>query len=506
MATVLCAVVAVPLVGRYRERFQSSGVVYQVHMAAPESVAAQSDGAGADPMVLEEMLLEEHRLSLLVEALGLYPNLVAQSGMTAAVAELRRNVTFKALGKATFRISFVGDSAAQAQAVTARLTDSLVQEDRTHRTEQAHTSESFLAAEMGRADLELKSAEQDLEAFLAAHPEFSLAVLPDSEASPAATRRLRASARQGADPGEPDRSAQSEPMQAKGAAPSSASPRAPATYRQDPDPGLVAERRAALAELAQATAELGEMQRKYTDNHPSVMAAQSKVTTAELRVDAANDAVKADLANRVDAKADEPAPPAGSAEAPKRWTAPARPAQAEAPKKLTDTATQQPPDAKERAALEAQWTRLAREVSHARKQHERLADEAFRAQVASRSLTEGYAAGVVVLEAASMPDRPIRPRSVFVALGAFAAVAAGMLFAFARAALDNRVYDESDLIAFELEPILAMIPRHVAQRAPLARSRKKVRAAPVRPPPRAPSPEPSSTRHTQRPRAPKLEL
>ena len=457
LATLLCAgLLAVPVL-RYHERFLSSAVIYQQVYTDPDSIAAGIE-AGSDASVLQEMLFEYRRLSSLIDQLGLYSGDLAHLGPAAAVADFRADIVFKPLGKNTFRISFTGDSPQEAQTVTSRLTQTLVDEDRQRRAQQAASGETFFSAEMSRAAVELRAAERELERFVAEHPAYSQALLPDPGAPTIAPRKT-ADGRPAAAASPPPR------LAAAGARPSRAEADGgqPVTSGANahvvaPDPAMLAERSAASAALAEANSRLAELHQRYTDEHPSVAAALSSVNGASARLEAANAALKRAEPESPPAPGVE-SPPAPGAEPGQRRARTA--ARGSAPSAAPHDEIDQGPavvDSKPQAALDTEWARLARDVGDARKRHERLAEDSFHAQVASRSLKAGYSLGVVVLDEASPPDKPIRSRGLLAVIAAVGALLLGLGLTFGRAVLDDRIFDEADLSPFGVEPILTVIP------------------------------------------------
>jgi len=191
------------------------------------------------------------------------------------------------------------------------------------------------------------------------------------------------------------------------------------------------------------------------------VAAMSSVNSAEARLTAANAALQRAEAEKSVPEPSTAAPEPPTAAAPEPLHARPAPARAAA----SDAAPSGGSDAgpglvgpKLQAALDTEWARLARAVGDARKRHERLAENAFRVQVASRSLKAGYSLGVVVLDEASPPDKPIRSRGLVAGLAALGALLLALGLTLARAVLDDRIFDEADLSPLGHDPILSVIP------------------------------------------------
>lgn len=127
---------------------------------------------------MRELLTSRQQLASTVESFDLYGDVRAKYGMSDAVEELKRHLEFRAPGGDTFTIAFRGDSPTQARDVTAHLAERVIEQDAELRKQQASATRDFLADEKKRADKQLKSAEQDLAAFMAEHPRFALDVMP----------------------------------------------------------------------------------------------------------------------------------------------------------------------------------------------------------------------------------------------------------------------------------------------------------------------------------------
>src|ERR1019366_765092 len=97
---------------------------------------------------------------------GMYPDVRRQYGPVDAVDELRKHIQFKAPGGNTFRIAFDGDSAQQAQRVTARLAELVIDSDSELRSSQALVTRNFLAREKAGTEGRLDEAERQVASFM----------------------------------------------------------------------------------------------------------------------------------------------------------------------------------------------------------------------------------------------------------------------------------------------------------------------------------------------------
>ena len=119
-----------------------------------------------------EMVMSRTNLAAIVDEFKLFQEVVEdeERGTVAAAEILRTRIKFRDRGAGTFRISYLGDTAAEAQAVAGRLAERLREEDRKIRREQAEQTKTFLEEEKERADGELKTYEIELTQFPDAAP------------------------------------------------------------------------------------------------------------------------------------------------------------------------------------------------------------------------------------------------------------------------------------------------------------------------------------------------
>ena len=427
---------------------------------------------GPDPLRtlsarLKETLLARSNLEKVVEEFNLFPDVVEKRGTVDAVERLRSKVVFRARAPDTFAISYEGGTREEAQEVTQRLAELLVEENTRVRQTQAKITSEFLDAEQKRAEEELNKADKDLAGFLADHPEFAAEqIQPGGTQAGSAVRAEQRRASEGDPtldalerqvPRLKGRLSTPAPGAAPGAAPGTAAP----------PPALLQAKQQADQELASAQRDLTEKQARFTEAHPDVRAAMARANAAAAGVARAEQALAT-------AAAPPPAAPevqGPSAEPPKRDPEKAR-VQAQLAqiqkeinqrKKAKETAQQQAPDASETAkqivSLETDWSRLAREQARARQRLTDLEAKVFRADIAASSEEGGYSAQIVVLDPAFKPSAPSTPSRSLVALaGLVASLIAGIGLAAARGILlDDRVYDAEDIERLGLAPVLAIV-------------------------------------------------
>jgi hypothetical protein len=259
VAVLAIGVVGTLLVYQLRpKRYRSEAVLYYregLQWNPNEASSARRVGQR-----LKETLLARAQLAKVVEEMNLYPEMV-RSGRTAeAVEEMLLATTFRLSEGDTFAISFTGETPSEAQRVTTRLTDVLIEGNTRLRSEQAEVARAFLEAEKKRNEAELAAKESEYVRFLAQHPEF----LQEQAAAGAVGASLRVRPR-ALDP-DPELSAlrrEEQRLRRQLAAPSQV-PRAPQ------DPALVAARDEAEAKLKANQRDLADRQARFTERHPDV--------------------------------------------------------------------------------------------------------------------------------------------------------------------------------------------------------------------------------------------
>jgi hypothetical protein len=426
-----------------------------------EAIRSSTIGAGdVDParklgLRLRELVLSRPRLQKIIEEHRLYTLIVEESGFVDAVDEMRRHINFRVRDGDTFALSFDGDSPAEVQAVTSLLADALIEENARHRAEEAQGTKTFLDAQRKQGEEELKKRENAFATFIAQHPEFA------TETGVGAT--LRAAEKKGPPvPKTTDPTLLALEREASRLRERLAQP----TQKKAPesDPRLVAQFNEAEAELGAAQKDLSDKLRQYTEAHPDVRAAKTRVAGAEVRAKRAHEALiesnnlknPAFLAAEVDRSAlqtqleriqqqiaayharqrknegengGEPAPPAHGEGA--SWI----------------------------VALETDFERLKRELDEARKRNEELQTRTATAAMAVSAESSGRSQ-MVVVDPAYQPTHPVKAqRPLFAGLGLLVSLGLAAAAAFGLALVDDRLYDRLDVERLGVAPLLVAVPR-----------------------------------------------
>lgn len=457
--------------------YASETVIYYREGIGRQYVGVEGEGdvLKALPARLKETLLSRAYLEKIIKEFNLYPQIVAAEGYIAAVDRFRTKIAFKPRSAETFQIGFEGATAEEAQEVTARLADVLIEDMAERKRAQAKTTTDFLEAEKKRADEDLAKRETELAQFIAQHPEF--ATENNAELAGSAVRAEKVKATNDPENGAIERQQQ----RLKAAIALKGAPGAPAAaggggdVAGGPPADIVNQKAAAQNELAAAERDLSEKSEKLTDNHPDVKAAKARVQTAQAKLRDATVALSQYAA---------PAAPAPAAVTPK----PAGddvydgPSPGDDKKRLEAEIAKNERDlqlrrqgvkpgsgtASEAATriieLEKEWKRLNREKEKARARQGVIDDRLFKAQANAASELGGYNAQVQVLDPAFRPvQASTMGKSKFIMLGVVISTVLGLVLAAAWGMfLDDRVFVADELQPFA--PVLVAVPKGPAEK------------------------------------------
>lgn len=409
--------------------YRSESVI--LYRQPPRQGYAESDTSRRVGARLQDMLVARDRLARIVKELRL-----ADGDLDAFIDGMKPKIALRVRDGNTFTISFDGDTPAEAQAVTARLAQTLIEDDGKQRAQAAHQMQRFLEAEKQRFETDVRQREEALASFLHQHPELVLAAPRGSGGSNDATvaaisaelERLRGSGRSVAG--------------------------APASPRQGPDPELVQAERRAANELAQAQRDIAERQQRLTEAHPDMIAARDRLRIAEGAALRARAALNA-------AERPEPAPTAVTATA----APPAPDGQIAAlERRLARLRSGPPPERlrpgdRELAQRQVQLQSLRHDVDQARDRLASLEDRQFQATLAAKLEASHDVGQLMVLDPAYRPGLPLvdtKKKLLIAGLGLALLLAAGA--ALLRALTDDRLFDRTDAEWLAGYPVLAQVP------------------------------------------------
>lgn len=414
---------------------------------------------GADPLRtlaarLRETLMARANLAPIITEFSLYPDRMRRGGEVEAADEFRSHIQFRPRSTDTFTISFDSVTREEAQAVTARLADSLVDGTNKDRRMQVTIAAKFLEEERKRNEEDLHTKETELAQFLADHPEFA-------RETTAGGASIREEQRRKA--GETDRALEALERQAPrlrarlnpGAA-VAAGPGAPAV-----DPALAAAKAQAEGELASARRQLDEQSARFTEQHPDVQAASRRVKAAEASVKRAEAALLSpppppEVLPQGDSKRTEAEAQLRQIEgaiAMRKNALRTKKEGAAAPSAMTETVERI-------VSAETDYSRLTRDVGEAKQRLSAVESKLVTAKMTESSELGGYTAQIVVLDPAFAPTKSsTMPRSRIAMIGLFLSVVVGIGVAGARGMLlDERIFDPSDVLKLSV-PVLVVVPK-----------------------------------------------
>ena len=479
---VLGTAIAVPYVFTRPRSYRSETVfLYQETIRSADITGGEAGDPSARRVGarLKEVLFSRASLEPIIKDLKLYPTPAGgRRSLVDTVDEMRRYISFRAREGDTFEIAFEGGTPEEAQEVTRRLGECIIQEASNRRTEHAKALKEFLTAESDRNIADLRNKEGELAKFAAVHPALAARLRQPGQALPVATNAPAAPT----GPSDPllasleARASRIDRQLAKAAGKPEAPPPPPPKPVFQPLPDS--------PELVSARKNLMETQARYTDKHPDVIAARSRLKAAEDAQTVTNaqalDAFNAAQAAAQKTAPDEPAPKNAADEAALRQQL--ADLQAQIAQRRTQLGSMAGAagsagapiiDAQGSAvALEVEFRRLEREVNEGRERQHQLEDKLFKASITASSVMSDRNIQVSVLDPAYLPMHPTsKSRSLMLAtfLAILGALAVGIVIVSTK--LDDRIYDRVDLERLDILPIIGVIPRAPGPRPPQLPSR-----------------------------------
>jgi Mrp family chromosome partitioning ATPase len=435
---------------------------------------------------LKELVLARPRLTIVIEEMGLYPELVQRS-MLDAVDEMQKNISFRARTQDTFVISFSHPDPAMAQKVTARLAEVMIQDYSKDSLNAASLTHDFMKRELGEADKAVEDASRALARFLARHPQFTWG-LNDSPYAPTAPQPgagvqiRRPPVVQNGPPPDPVIVALNQRLAQIDAELAGGKPGAAAAATGAPAPANASDaqrqRDAAAAALAAAEAELQTRLVRLTPAHPDAMAAKSKVDGARAALSAAENNLR--LMRTGMAVPPPPNPVAVAAIDPQRRDDLERErrtitGQLAARRSALATTSAVEPGAtpadsaaardaaldeanKDVVELETEWHKLRLDLERARDHFRKVQDKERVASLSAAAAERESQEELVVVDPAYAPIRPDKGRGRVFFAGSFMALFFALGFAGARVMLNDTLFDEGDVEAVGGPPLIVALP------------------------------------------------
>jgi polysaccharide chain length determinant protein (PEP-CTERM system associated) len=394
------------------------------------SVATRDSGGGRLETVREEML-SRTRLEKVLADTQPYPD---TESLTRAVQKLREATTIRVGGQDGFTVEFMHHDPYKAQEVTERLTTLFIEESISARARQVEEAIEFLEAQVTEARRELDKKD----AAVRRYKEAQMGRLPEQLDSNLATLEMLQRQLEAVEESLNFNRSRQETL-ARNIETGAPAPGSPSQFE---------------SELADLERELGELQGRYTDEHPQVRSLKSRIASLQARwASATDDAEKAPLP-----------PPA-----------------ANPPVAVTELQLRQATG--EISKLESKRTELERRIATMRARVEdtpRTVQELESLNRDYKKLSENYQALLTkqldaqmagrlerrwkgerfrVLDPAYLPEKPYSPRPLkLLVIGALAGFLVGMGACLLAEFLDSTIKDAEDLSALGGYPVLASIP------------------------------------------------
>lgn len=394
-----------------------------------------------------EILLARSTLGRVIEDLHLFPDIVADEGLGAAILELKGRLSFKDRGGGTFHIAFNGPTPEIAQKVTAKLASVLISEDNRIRRQQALRTSEFLIAEKNSAIQTLKMQEKALAQFLVEHPEFAEVSASGQQAGASIRAQKGGSGLQSGDSRLNALERQRQRLRAR-----LANPDEPVRTRSPERIQAEAETARLRQEVREAEAHLRNILARVTARHPDAIAADAAVKAAEARLRQA----------RASMPAMTVAPPVDRAKLEAELRRISR--DISNLRSGHNTTVKVDPGESWVVALETEWARLQREVEEARERVGALDARAFAAEIKASSELASQAQ-LMVIDEAYLPAEPAgRGRRFFAMAGAVAFAGLGLFLALGLAVIDDRIDSRRDLERLGIAPVFSEVPKRKRKR------------------------------------------
>ncbi|MRG90480.1 hypothetical protein [Polyangium spumosum] len=484
-ATLVLASLLLALSTKRIYRSETTVVYREVVRAGREGESPAQRAARLGPR-LKEIVLARNNLSSIIEEFNLYPEL-AEKSILEAIAEMQKNVSFRARTQDTFALSFSHHDPATAQAVTKRLAEVMIEDYTKDNLTTAALNHDVLRRELDEANRAVEDASRALARFLAKHPQFTWGI-NDSPYAPTAPQPSAAAAAPRPNPANraPQASREKPPAdpvlgrllrrlgqidaELAGHSARPGAPPVPPVNLTDAQK----QRDAAAAALQAAEADLATKLQRVTAVHPDAISAQSKVARARSALAAADKTLEVLRTGAVgpppvDAERIDPGRRAALEEERRQITAQisARRATASrsragsvttpAPAPAADAATNTPTDP-EIVELETEWHKLRLDLERARDHFRKVQDKERGANMTATAAEQEAQEALVVADPAYLPVRPDRGRGRVFFAGSFVALFLALGYAGSRVLLCETILDEGDVEALGGPQLLVSVP------------------------------------------------
>ena len=378
------------------------------------------DAAASRPRLqtIRQEILSRTRLERILEELNPYPERAGRAPLTAIVEGMRQAIAINVKGNDSFTLEYTHRDPKIAQSVTARLATLFIEESSQARKTQVEVTGEFIESQLAEARQKLEEKEKALRQY----KESRMGRLPEQTgANLAILQRLQLEQQSVSDS---LRSARERVMLVERGLSASAGGAA----ANDP-----------ASELAAARSELTALRARYTDEHPDVKAAQSRVARLEKQVGARTQSDQGD-AQLEQARAEVRHLEGKLADVDRRI--------AMFQGRVEDT-----------PRTEQELATLTRDYQQLNQNYLDLLRKKMDAQMAERLQVQWKTDNFRILDPAFLPERPVSPnRWLFLWAGMVAGLVAGLGASVVAEMMDPTIKSLREVEALLPFPVLAALP------------------------------------------------
>lgn len=378
------------------------------------------DAAPSRPRLqtIRQEILSRTRLERILEELNPYPERAGRAPLTAIVEGMRQAIAINVKGNDSFTLEYTHRDPKIAQSVTARLATLFIEESSQARKTQVEVTGEFIESQLAEARQKLEEKEKALRQY----KESRMGRLPEQTgANLAILQRLQLEQQSVSDS---LRSARERAMLVERGLSASTGGGA----ANDP-----------ASELAAARSELAALRARYTDEHPDVKAAQSRVARLEKQVGARTQSDQGD-AQLEQARAEVRHLEGKLADVDRRIA-------------MFQGRVEETPRTEQELAT------LTRDYQQLNQNYLDLLRKKMDAQMAERLQDQWKTDNFRILDPAFLPERPVSPnRWLFLWVGMVAGLLAGLAASVVAEMMDPTIKSLREVEALLPFPVLAALP------------------------------------------------
>src|SRR5215813_3626055 len=273
LVTLALTLLAITGIAFLPDQYRATTTILVDPQQIPDRYVASTvtEDPGERLTTITQQVLSVSRLGQIIDEMGLYPEM-KNAARENVIENMRRHVTLQvrqgsSQGLSSFTITYESKSPKLAADVANRLAGSFIDWNLKSRAQRAEGTTKFMAAQLEDAKVNLQSQEQKLREFKMEH----VGQMPDQVPANLQTlARLQSTLQNNSDA--LNRLEQEKQLLARLPEPVSTAP------------VVLTERQRLEAEQRQLKSQVWELKKKYTDSHPDVIAAESRLKQVQDQV------------------------------------------------------------------------------------------------------------------------------------------------------------------------------------------------------------------------------